>query len=104
MIFTGSYTKDEPKFDQLYINNYFYANYRIFRCISRPYLLELKVEIQLIFGVQPYFEILIRVLKQSSVQKKFVPIEGHNSIQVKSKSLKFNSLHAFEIKVFQQTL
>ena len=52
--------------------NYFYANYHIFRCISRPYLLKLNSKILLIFGVRANVEILIIMLEQSSVQEKFV--------------------------------
>ena len=37
--------------------------YRTFRCISRPYSLELKVKILLIFGIQPDLEILIILCK-----------------------------------------
>ena len=49
--------------------------YRTFRCISRPYLLELKVKILLIFGIQPDLEILIILLKQSSVRENCASIE-----------------------------
>ena len=56
------------------------------------YLLELKFEILLIFGVQPYLKILIILLKQSSVQKKLVLIKGHNLMHVMLKYPKFNAM------------
>lgn len=56
------------------------------------------------FDIHPELQILMILLKQSSVQKKFALIVRDNSMQLSYiKMSKIDQCSAFEIKVFQQT-